>query len=84
MNYLFPLKNSNTFIDAGVNLTRANIDGRPFKSSVRGMENYVNFIPSIGYRKHTTKDVMWRVSITPVANKFAFTPWLGFSVGKRL
>jgi hypothetical protein len=84
INYLFPLKNHRSFIDAGLGVTWARIDGKLFASDkYSNGEHFVNFIPSIGYRKHTTKDVMWRISITPVINKDAFTPWLGISIGKR-
>ena len=84
INYLFPVKNHRSFIDAGLGLTWARIDGKLFGSDkYSNGEHFVNFIPSIGYRKHTTKDVMWRFSITPVINNDAFTPWLGISIGKR-
>jgi hypothetical protein len=26
---------------------------------------------------------MWRISVTPVANKYGLVPWLGLSLGKR-
>lgn len=84
INYLFPLKNKSSFIDAGLGVTWARIDGKLFSSDKNSNgEHFVNFIPSIGYRKHTAKDLMWRISITPVANKDAFNPWLGISLGKR-
>ena len=84
INYLFPLKNRSSFIDAGLGVTWARIDGKLFASDkYSNGEHFVNFIPSIGYRKHTIKDLMWRVSITPVINNDAFTPWLGISIGKR-
>lgn len=84
INYLFPLKKENSFIDAGAGITWTRVHGDlfgPSKSSIA--EHYVNFIPSIGYRRHTGKDVMWRISLTPVINKFTFVPWLGVSIGKR-
>ena len=84
INYLFPLKNHTSFIDAGLGITWARIDGKLFASDkYSNGEHFVNFIPSIGYRLHTPKDVMWRFSITPVANNDAFTPWIGISLGKR-
>ncbi len=61
------------------------IDGKLFSkatSSSNG-DHFVNFVPSIGYRRHTSKDVMWRISLTPVANKNTLMPWLGASIGKR-
>ena len=84
INYLFPLKNRTSFIDAGLGVTWARINGKLFASDkYSNGEHFVNFIPSIGYRIHTKKDVMWRFSFTPVANKDAFTPWIGISLGQR-
>lgn len=84
VNYLFPLKGGKSFIDAGAGVTFARIDGQLFEPSKNSRGNhFTNFIPSIGYRKHAKNDLMWRISLTPVANKFAFTPSLGASVGKR-
>ena len=84
INYLFHLKNDKSFIDAGLGVTWTRIDGRLFGDSKNSNgDHFVNFIPSIGYRRHAKHDVMWRVSLTPVANKYDFVPWLGFSIGKR-
>ncbi len=84
INYLFKLRKPSSFIDADLGVTWARVDGKLFHSSANSNgEHFANFIPSIGYRKHTSKDLMWRVSITPIANKYAFTPWLAVSLGKR-
>ena len=84
INYLFKLKNNQSFIDAGLGATFTRIDGKLFGDAKNSNgEHFVNFIPSVGYRKHTNKDVMWRISITPAANKYTLVPWLGFSVGNR-
>ena len=84
VNYLFPLKSDKSFIDAGLGVTWTQIDGKLFGDSKRSDENnFVNFIPSIGYRRHTTHNVMWRISLTPVINKYTFVPWIGISIGKR-
>lgn len=84
INYLFPLKKDNSFIDAGLGITWTREEGKLLRSSKNfdGF-NYVNFIPSIGYRKHVAKDVMWRISVTPIANKYGLFPWIGASVGRR-
>lgn len=83
INYLFPLKNS-SFIDAGLGATWARIDAELFASDKNSNGvHFVSFIPAIGYRKHGKADLMWRVSICPVINKYGFTPWIGFSLGKR-
>jgi len=84
INYLFELKKKNSFIDAGLGATWARINGEVFGSSKNSNgDHFINFVPSIGYRKHTNKNIMWRISITPAANKFTLVPWLGFSIGKR-
>ena len=83
INYLFKLKNRKSFIDAGLGITWTRIDGNLFgKSNNSKGDHFVNFIPSIGYRKHTSKDFMWRISFTPVVNKYGSTPWIGASIGK--
>jgi hypothetical protein len=78
INYLFKLKNPKSFIDAGLGITWTGID----EKNPRGL-HFINFVPSIGYRRHTSKNVMWRISITPVINKYGFVPWAGASIGKR-
>ena len=84
INYLFRLKSENSFIDAGLGVTWTRVDGKFFSGSKNSDgDHFVNFMPSIGYRKHTPNDVMWRISLTPVANKYGFLPWVGFSIGKR-
>ena len=84
INYLFKLKSAKSFIDAGLGVTWTRIDGKLFGDSKNSNgEHFVNFIPSIGYRRHTSKDLMWRISLTPVANRYGLVPWLGASIGKR-
>jgi hypothetical protein len=85
INYLFKLKNEKSFIDAGVGASWTRIDGKLFSkaTSTSNGDHFVNFVPSIGYRRHTSKYVMWRISLTPVANKNTLMPWLGASIGKR-
>jgi len=78
LNYLFPLKKDNTFIDTGISITLV-----PERKSSEGDIGFVNLIPSIGYRKHTQQDFMWRIGFTPIVSKDAFAPWAGFSIGKR-
>jgi hypothetical protein len=84
INYLFKLKKENTFIDAGLGVTWAREDGIFFNQNKNAFaDHFTSFLPSIGYRKHTVKNVMWRAGITPVINEFGFVPWFGFSIGKR-
>jgi hypothetical protein len=84
INYLFRLNNEKSFIDAGIGVSFARIDGDLFEESKNPNGNhFANFIPSIGYRRHTLNNVMWRISFTPVINNDGFVPWLGASIGKR-
>ena len=84
INYLFKLKRVDSFIDAGLGVTWARVDANLFKQAKNSTAtHFVSFVPSIGYRRHAKQNMMWRVSITPVANSETFVPWVGFSVGKR-
>jgi hypothetical protein len=84
INYLFALRKEGAFIDAGLGATWTRIDGNLFGDSKNSNgEHFVNFIPSIGYRKHTSRNLQWRVSVMPVINKYDIVPWLGLAIGKR-
>lgn len=85
INYLFPLKDNRSFIDAGLGVTWARVDGNLFGPSKNTHgEHVTNFVPSVGYRRHTNGNLMWRISATPVINnEGGFVLWLGFSIGKR-
>jgi hypothetical protein len=84
INYLFKLKSERSFIDAGLGATWARIDGKLFSDSkYSNGDHFVSFIPSIGYRRHCLKNVIWRVNLTPIINNEAFVPWIGASIGKR-
>jgi len=50
VNYLFKLKNENSFIDAGLGATWTRNNGELFSdSSPSNGEHFVSFVPSIGY-----------------------------------
>lgn len=84
INYLFKLKRENAFIDAGLGVTWTREEETYMGNNHHYTGDYfASFVPSIGYRKHTANNVMWRISVTPVANKNGFAPWLGASMGKR-
>lgn len=84
INYLFKIPGNKSFIDAGLGGTWTKVDGRFFGDVSSALEeNIFSFVPSIGYRRHTGKDLMWRVSFTPVINQYTFLPWIGASIGKR-
>ena len=83
INYLFPLKNKISFIDAGIGITWAKIDGRVFSKENNNIgNNFTNVIPSIYYRRHAKNNLMWKAGFTPVFNKNATTPWAGIAIGK--
>jgi len=84
INYLFQLKHDKSFIDAGLGATWTRIDGNLFgKNKNSNGDHFINFIPSVGYRRHTARNLMWRISVTPVVNKYGLVPWLAASIGKR-
>ncbi|MEP7228718.1 MAG: hypothetical protein ABI691_00620 [Ginsengibacter sp.] len=83
INYLFKLKNNKSFIDAGLGATWTRIDGNLFLVSKNSNgDSFVNFVPSVGYRRHTNQNLMWRISVTPIVNQYGIVPWLGLSIGK--
>src|SRR5205085_5005871 len=64
INYLFKLKGGKSFIDAGLGVTWAEVDGKLFSDSENtNDDHFANSIPSIGYRRHTATDLMWRISL---------------------
>ena len=88
INYLFKLKNERSFIDAGLGATWSRAGGMKsiFEQSVSGPvgnAHLISFIPSIGYRRHTKGNFMWRASLTPVFNRYKQVLNIGISVGKR-
>lgn len=44
----------------------------------------ISFIPSVGYRNHISKKIMWRISVMPVITKAELLPFAGISFGKLL
>lgn len=84
VNYLFKLKNPKSFIEAGFGMTFAREDGVFFKKRpYTNYDHFVNYIPSVGYRRHTRHGYMWRVNLTPTFNKYTSIPWVGVAFGKR-
>ena len=87
VNYLFKFKNTMSSIDLGLGLTYTKadvslyvlVDRRP---PVLPNDKYINVVPSIGYRKQTRKNIMYRFSLTPIINQYGPLPFLGVSFGK--
>lgn len=90
VNYLFPLKNSKSLLEAGIGATWSGADGLKTakqEASAGGRdysERIWSLVPSFGYRRHTSGNLMWRASFTPIINKYRTMPWAGFAVGMRL
>lgn len=82
INYLFKLNNNNSFIEGGLGVTFARVNGNLSSNYYSRGDGFNNFIPSIGYRKQTEKNLMFRFSLTPVINNYGFVPWAGLSFGK--
>ncbi len=85
INYLFQLNNDRSFIDASLGATWSGAAGIK-KDSSDGTRDYsehiLSFVPAIGYRRHTKGGFMWRVSFTPLINKYRVVPIPGVSIGK--
>lgn len=87
-NYLFTLNKMKSFLDAGISGTWSAAAGMktPKQDTESGGRNYReriwSVVPSIGYRRHTKSQFMWRTSFTPIFNKYRAMPWIGLSIGK--
>ena len=87
VDYLLNIYKNKTFLDLGLGITYTKADVKlyvmvDYKDPNYVNENYLNIIPSLGFRFHTEKNIMWRISLTPVINHIGFIPFLGLSIGK--
>jgi hypothetical protein len=86
INYLFTLKNNKSFLDAGLGGTWSGAAGLK-KDVATGERDYSehiwSIVPSLGYRRHTKGNWMWRTSFTPILNKYRVLPYFGISIGMR-
>ena len=81
LNYLIKLNRRNSFVEAGIGVSRA----QAIKHGANSVgNNFFSYVPSICYRRYTDRDYMWRISFTPITNRYVFVPWVGVSVGKAL
>ncbi|RZJ74281.1 MAG: hypothetical protein EOO45_09010 [Flavobacterium sp.] len=89
VNYLLNIGSKHTFLFAGLGTTYTEADVRmgliiDYTEEFRNTRSAaVNFVPSIGYLRYTTKDFSWRISFTPVINTHGFLPSFGLGLGKR-
>jgi len=87
VNYLFKSNYPTSYIDLGVGATYSKADVKLYeivdnKNPNYKNTNYWNGVLSIGYRKLTKRNLMYRISFTPVINHNDFFPFFGFSIGK--
>jgi hypothetical protein len=85
IHYLFQLKKDKSFIDAGLGATYSATAGmKLFEQGLPDYEEHIwSFVPSVGYRHHTKANFLWRISLTPIMNKYRLLPFPGLSIGKR-
>lgn len=89
INYLFPLKNNKSFLEAGIGGTWSNAAGiKTYKQELAAggrdySEHLWSAVPVIGYRRHTKSQFMWRTSMMTFLNKYRVIPSFGIAVGKR-
>lgn len=86
-SYLLKLKKLNSFIDFGFGATYSKADVKlyfnvHYINPNRVNTNYWNYVPSVGYRRLTKKNLMYRFSLSPVINQHDLIPFVGFSIGK--
>ena len=82
VNYLFMLTSNKSFLEAGIGGTRSGATGLKNEPPDYS-ERIWSFVPSLGFRQHANSTFMWRISFTPIINKYEVMPWFGFSMGKR-
>lgn len=88
VKYLYGFKNNKSFLDLGFAATYSKADVALYaiiehRDPNYNNTNYWNYIPSVGYRQITKKNLMLRISFAPVLNHNDFLPFLGFSIGKN-
>ena len=87
INYLVKLSSSHSFIDVGFGVTYTRADVTLYSSTKPSNPNYINthyinYVPSVGFRRQTSKNWMFRLSLTPVFNQYDGLPFIGASIGK--
>ena len=84
VNYLFELQQNKSYMELGLGATwtKENVSLYLEPDLCKKRTNFGNYFPTIGYRKHTKKSFMWRMSLTPLINQNGFQPFFGGSFGK--
>jgi hypothetical protein len=86
VNYLFEITKDKSYMELGLGATwtKENVSLYLEPDLSKKRTNFGNYFPSVGYRKHTKKTLMWRISLTPVVNQNGFAPFFGFAFGKLI
>ncbi|HEV8285122.1 MAG TPA: hypothetical protein VGQ09_12480 [Chitinophagaceae bacterium] len=85
VDYLFDLGHEKSFIEVGVGVTLAELELWDDKYYIGHNPYKAGFIPSIGYRHHTSYGLMWKLIYTPIFSSYRNIPlYAGASVGWRL
>lgn len=87
INYLAKLTNSESYIDIGMGATYSKAEVNLYVIVDRKDPNYINknywnYLLRIGFRRQTKKNLMYRISFTPIWNQVGVIPFLGASIGK--
>lgn len=84
LNYLFEIEENKSYMEVGFGATwtKANVSLYLEPDPNKKRTNFGNYFPTLGYRKHTKKSCMWRLSLTPIINQNGFAPFFGGSIGK--
>lgn len=87
VNYLVELHNKRSFIDIGFGVTWSRADVMLYTVAKHEADykntRFVNYIPNLGYRWITKKNLMWRFNFTPVFTQYGLLPSIGLSFGKQ-
>lgn len=86
INYLFEITTDKSYMEVGLGATwtKANVSLILEPDLTKKQSNFGNYFPTIGYRRHTKKSLMWRLSLTPVLNQNGFAPFFGGAFGVLL
>lgn len=86
VNLLLNVYDNKVFLDLGYGVTYTKADAKLYISVKRDPSyrntNYFNYIPSAGLRFHTSRNYLWRITLSGVVNDYGLIPWFGVSFGK--
>jgi hypothetical protein len=77
INYLIKANKENSFMEVGFGITYLITDEKPLDNVEK-----INFVPSIGYRRHSSRKRFFRINFTPIINNSVVIPLVGISFGR--